>query len=91
MYLNTPTHDQPLRPECLSRKKSSPFPSFNYSEYIIGQVSSNAPDHEGGWRDTPPLNRFSADCRRDADESKAILSTRDEEALAENHSGVPLR
>jgi hypothetical protein len=71
MYLNPPTHDQSLRSECLPRKKSSPSPFFNHSEYNLGQVSSDSRDREREWRDTPPLDRLSA---ADGTRTKARLS-----------------
>ena len=77
MYFNPSTHDQPLRPECLSLKENSPLHFSSDSKYNIGQVNGDAFDLERERRDTPPTDRFSVDCRRGANKSKVILSTGD--------------
>ena len=91
MYLSPSTHDQSSRPERLPRNKNSPFPLFSDSEYSVGKVSGDALDREREWRDTPPLDRLSADRRRDTNKSKAALPIGDEEVPAENLDGDPLR
>jgi len=90
MYLNPSTHDRSLSFERLPRKKNkknSPFPFSSDSKYSVGQVSGDAFDREREWRDTPPLDRLSAGCRRDANESNAIQSPGEEEVSTDNPDG----
>ena len=63
MQVDTSTHHQSLRPERLRLEMNSPFSHFSNSEYIVWHVYSKTHDAEGGWRESPPLDRLLA-CRR---------------------------
>jgi len=54
-------------------------------------VSGDTLDRKREWRDTPPLDRFSAGCRWDANKSNAIRSPGEEEVSAKSPDGPPSR
>jgi hypothetical protein len=93
MHIDTSTHDQSLKPECLRREMNSLFPYLSNSKHIVWHVCSKTLNVEWEWRESPPLDRLLAYRRRDTDKIKDMIlrSMGGEEVSAENRDGMRFR
>ena len=90
MQVDISTHNQSLSAECLHYEINSLFLYFCNNEHIVWHVCSKTLDIEREWRESPPLDRLLAYCRRDTNKMKGMIPQYigGEEASAKNRDGM---